>query len=251
MYWHSAGAPGIARRGARPVDCPACLALGVAVIAAVGACARRRSGLAADGRRILGGDLEVNRFAGAAGALRDWLRARGASFRRHADALHAGGASGQRQLVELKAVDSAWPLVGKPAHAPSNHGAGPGDDIRTARGTSRARTGWACVPGTASGWVTPASPSGQLCSEPDRVASPLILGPRVLIADVADHRVADVDRVTGGDPSSSSASAFITGLREAFPGQGWRIRVYACPARPSAAPWRAPARAPRPGRDRR
>ena len=57
-----------------------CLALGVAVIAAVGTLrAATDRGPGADGRRILGGDLEVESGSQPLpDTLRDWLRARGA-----------------------------------------------------------------------------------------------------------------------------------------------------------------------------
>ena len=88
----------------------ACLALGVAAIAAVGSLrAAIERGLAADGRRILGGDLEVEGGAQPLpDALRDWLRASGG---RLSDVVLMRSmlvaASGERQLVELKAVDAA------------------------------------------------------------------------------------------------------------------------------------------------
>ncbi|HUZ64967.1 MAG TPA: ABC transporter permease, partial [Acetobacteraceae bacterium] len=58
----------------------ACLALGVAVIAAVGSLrASIAGGLAQDGRRILGGDLSVETGSALLPAALDaWLRARGA-----------------------------------------------------------------------------------------------------------------------------------------------------------------------------
>ena len=98
-----------------------CLALGVAVIAAVGSLrAATDRGLAADGRRILGGDLEVESGSQPLpDALRDWLRARGATL---SDVVQMRSMlvapSGERQLVELKAVDGAWPLVGEAALEP-------------------------------------------------------------------------------------------------------------------------------------
>ena len=73
----------------------ACLALGVAVIAAVGTLrAAIERGLAADGRRLLGGDLEIDTGSQQLpDALLAWLHARGArTVRRGADALHAGRA---------------------------------------------------------------------------------------------------------------------------------------------------------------
>src|SRR3954462_6872645 len=59
-----------------------CLALGVAVIAAVGTLrAATERGLAEDGRRILGGDLEVESGSQPLpDALRDWLRSRSAAL---------------------------------------------------------------------------------------------------------------------------------------------------------------------------
>ena len=87
-----------------------CLALGVAVIAAVGTLrAATDRGLAEDGRRILGGDLEVESGSQPLpDALRDWLRARGAAL---SDVVQMRSMlvapSGERQLVELKVVDAA------------------------------------------------------------------------------------------------------------------------------------------------
>src|SRR6476646_1159668 len=91
-----------------------CLALVVAVIAAVGTLrAATDRGLAEDGRRILGGDLEVESGSQPLpDTLRDWLRARGAAV---SDVVQMRSMlvapSGKRQLVELKVVDAAWPLV--------------------------------------------------------------------------------------------------------------------------------------------
>ena len=93
-----------------------CLALGVSVIAAVGSLrAATDRGLVEDGRRILGGDLEV--LSGSqplSGALRDWLHARGARLSEVVQMRSMLVApTGERQLVELKAVDKEWPLVGE------------------------------------------------------------------------------------------------------------------------------------------
>jgi putative ABC transport system permease protein len=210
-----------------------CLALGVAVIAAVGSLrAATDRGLAEDGRRILGGDLEVESGSQPLpDTLRDWLRARGAAL---SDVVQMRSMlvapSGERQLVELKAVDRAWPLVGaatttmppmgKAAAALSDHGLlaepvvldrlslHPGDTVRLGNATFTVR--------------------GALISEPDRVAAPLILGPRVLIAADAlpstgliapGSMVQYAIRATLPDPS-----AVLVALRRAFPDQGWRIR---------------------------
>ena len=56
--------------------------------------------------------------------LRDWLRSQGAivsdvSQMRSMLVSQAGSSAGQRELVELKAVDNQWPLVGQPSVSPS------------------------------------------------------------------------------------------------------------------------------------
>ncbi len=91
----------------------ACLALGVAVIAGVGSLAAGvGAGLAADARTMLGGDVELNLV----------LRPANPEERAYLD--HAGAVAevtgmramtrrddgARRSLVELKAVDSAYPL---------------------------------------------------------------------------------------------------------------------------------------------
>ena len=94
----------------------ACLALGVAAIAAVGTLrAGIQAGLRADGARILGGDVEVRGGSRPLpAALLDWATARGAApsaiTTLRAMAVSPGG---ERMLVELKAVDGAYPLIGR------------------------------------------------------------------------------------------------------------------------------------------
>src|SRR4051812_45501064 len=98
-----------------------CLALGVGVIAAVGTLrAAVDAGLAADGRALLGGDLEID---GGSQPLPDtliaWLHAQGAATSRVVQMRSILVApSGERQLIELKAVDESWPLVGGVAIEP-------------------------------------------------------------------------------------------------------------------------------------
>src|ERR1700761_1038930 len=93
-----------------------CLALGVGVIAAVGTLrAAVDAGLAADGRALLGGDLEIDGGSQPLpDQLRDSLRASGAAI---SDVLQMRSMlvapSGERQLIELKAVDDKWPLIGE------------------------------------------------------------------------------------------------------------------------------------------
>lgn len=215
-----------------------CLALGVAVIAAVGTLRSAvDAGLAADASRILGGDLEIESGSNPfPDELRPWLEARGgrvSTITQMRSMLVAP--SGDRQLIELKAVDDAWPLIGAPRMAPvqtlpealamrdglpglladpivlDRLGLKTGDTVRL--GTARFRV------------------SGALAFEPDRVATPSLFGPRVLIA--AEHLdatglvspgaiVRNAVRVVLAQPA---ATATVTAdLRAAFPDRGWRIR---------------------------
>ena len=96
----------------------ACLVLGVAAIAGVGSLAQAMlTGLASQGRELLGGDVSVELVhRTATSAEHAFLSHYGrvsqtASMRAMAYALK-GGEEGERQLIELKAVDSAYPLYG-------------------------------------------------------------------------------------------------------------------------------------------
>jgi putative ABC transport system permease protein len=232
-----------------------CLALGVCVIAAVGTLrAAIDSGLAADGRRILGGDLEVESGSQPLpDALRDWLRGRGA---RVSDVVQMRSmvvaASGERQLVELKAVDAAWPLVGSAVVGgtptptlPRSAGEGAGHPRGAAKGSGGGVTALLANHGLLAEPVVldrlnlhpgdtvrlgkaTFTVRGALLSEPDRVAAPLILGPRVLIAADAlpstgliapGSMVRYAIRATLPEPAAA-----LDALRTSFPGEGWRIR---------------------------
>ena len=98
-----------------------CLALGVGVIAAVGSLrAAIDAGLAADSRALLGGDVEIDGGnTPLPGGVRQFLRDSGA---RLSDTTMMRSLlvapSGERTLIELKAVDAAWPLVGQAADSP-------------------------------------------------------------------------------------------------------------------------------------
>jgi putative ABC transport system permease protein len=209
----------------------ACLALGVTAIAAVGTLREGVDrGLAADGARIIGGDLDV---AGGAqplpGALRDWLVARGA---RLSDVVTMRSMlvapSGERMLVEVKAVDAAWPLVGQAAFSP----AGLVLDARAVAVEPLVRQRLGLKPGDrvrlgAAEFVL----AGEVAAEPDRVATPSLFGPRALLTlaglartgleqpgAISEHRLRAVF------PPGTDVAAVERALRAAFPAAGWRLR---------------------------
>jgi putative ABC transport system permease protein len=212
-----------------------CLALGVGVIAAVGTLrAAVDAGLAADGRALLGGDLEVDGGSQPLpDQLRAWLHAQGATT---SDVTQMRSMlvapSGERQLVELKAVDGKWPLVGE---ASTDPGQKLPDALRQIDGEFgllaeqvvldrlNLHPGDTAKLGTATFRV-----AGTLTHEPDRVATASILGPRVLISVAAlpstglmspGAMVRYAMRLTVADPQRVAKD-----IRTAFPNQGWRIR---------------------------
>ncbi len=211
----------------------ACLALGVAAIAAVGSLrAAVDEGLASNGRALLGGDLSIDGGAQPLpAALRPWLEARGGRVSQIVTMRSLIVApSGERQLIELKAVDAAYPLVGlatlDPAMPlqPALQGGAVADPLVLAR--LNLHPGDTVRIGQAS-FVLRAA----LVSEPDHASGFAILGPRVIIS--ADSLPAtgliQAGSLLGYDwrvvlPPGTSTAAFTASIRAAFPNTGWRIR---------------------------
>jgi putative ABC transport system permease protein len=208
-----------------------CLALGTGVIAAVGTLrAAVDAGLAQDGRALLGGDLEIDTGPQPVPAdLIAWLRARGAATSEVVQMRSMLIApNGERQLIELKAVDAPWPLVGQAGLAPPQPLARAlaGQGLLTQQvvlDRLRLSVGDSVRLGTATFRI-----AGLLESEPDRVATASILGPRVLIAAAGLPATGLVSpgslvryavRLTAPD-----APAIAAALPEAFPRSGWRVR---------------------------
>jgi putative ABC transport system permease protein len=218
----------------------ACLALGVAAIAGVQSLSDAiLTGLAEQGRTLLGGDVGVHLVHRPANkAELDYLNARGrvsqtASLRGMAYALR-NGKEDERQLVELKAVDAAYPLVGsvtlQPALSLANalrcDGAvcgavaeptlldrlklKPGDLMRIGSLTFRI--------------------NAALTSEPDRISGGFSLGPHVLVSHDALNRTGLVMPGSLIDynyrlllPPNADTHAFKKDALVAFPDGGWDV----------------------------
>lgn len=222
------------RRGGRGLLLlAACLVLGTAALAGIGSLAASMvAALDANGRRILGGDVEftvsqrratVEERAAFADAGRV---AETVSMRAMVD-----GGGGAAALVDLRGVDAGWPLVGRfrlargalaerprgreiavaPALA-ERLGLKPGDTVRL--GTARLRV------------------IGVIADEPDRLGAGFTLGPPALVDLAGLDATALVQpgslyesryRIALADPQSAA------GLRDRllarFPGAGWSARL--------------------------
>ncbi|WP_374449118.1 ABC transporter permease [Stella sp.] len=214
----------------------ACLALGVAAIAAVGSFAAAVvAGLDADARRLLGGDIEIRQIHRPLDpGTRAELQALGrlSEVAEMRAMVHAGP---QRLLAELKAVDDAHPLVGaietEPAEAASAL-AGTGGPPPVLLEAGLARRLGATVGDTVrigeAGFVV----RGTVIREPDRGTSAITLGPPALVrlADLPatglvqpGSLVAWRYRLALPDPGSARAVADAIAARH--PDAGWRVRT--------------------------
>jgi putative ABC transport system permease protein len=218
----------------------ACLALGVAAIAGILSMSRAvEEGLRADARVLLGGDVSVSQsyrpatpeqraaFAERAKSVADWVEMRGMA--------RADSPGARPALVQIKAVDSAYPLVGKLELAGGGdlqtllqprggiHGAvmeeiglrrlgiSVGDEIRVGDATFEVR--------------------GVIAREPDRGLGIFGIGPRLMIARDA---LSETGLLQPGSlmtyhyrilvAPGVSWRAWIGDLQRRFPEAGWRVR---------------------------
>jgi putative ABC transport system permease protein len=218
----------------------ACLALGTAVIAGVGSLSATVSaGLKADARAMLGGDIELHlvhrpatpeqlAYLADSGAVAAVVAMRAMARTEDGDA---------RSLIELKAVDGAYPLYGavtldppRPlaaalAFADGRWGAVAGQGLLD---RLKLHVGDTIRVGDARYVVR-----GALTHEPDLATGGFEFGPRVMIAREA------LDETGLVQPGALIGYAYrlrlaqdgdigrwIAGLNRAFPDAGWRIREF-------------------------
>ncbi len=217
----------------------ACLILGVGAIAGVGSLSASVSaGLLADGRALLGGDVDLRLLHRPATADQEaWLaaRAQARSDTVEMRAMASPQAKDRWAMVELKAVDAAYPLVGAMETVPPR----PLDRVLARQdGTWGAvaekgllrklslETGDRIKVGDAVFTVR-----AVLVREPDRVASVFSFGPRLLVPMAA---LAETGLVQPGSqiryhhrvllPPGINGAAWVDQLEARFPDAGWRIR---------------------------
>ena len=214
----------------------ACLALGVAALAAAGSTAEAfREGLASQSRAILGGDIAVSvqgrRFAPAEEAAFNRLGRTTKSFGVRAMADAPGG----RRLAEVRGVDDAYPLAGQVE----------------LKGAGNVQDATRIVGGVPGAVVEPALLDrlhlsvGQrlmigdqpfvvravLVNEPDRLGHGFSLGPGVVVS----RSVLEASGLLGADalfgetirialPPAAKPAVVAHALTKAFPDGGFRVR---------------------------
>jgi putative ABC transport system permease protein len=217
----------------------ACLALGVAALAAAGSTAEAfRQGLASQARSILGGDVAVSvegrRFSTAEeaafarfGRVTDTLGVR---------AMAAGpGGEGDRRLAEVRGVDAAYPLAGvvdlkgasSIAEATADRDGLPGAAVEPELLTRlHIALGQRFLIGD-----TPFVARAALINEPDRLGRGFALGPGVLVAKGVLERSGLIsnDALFGETvrialPANVRPATVAQALTRAFPSGGFRAR---------------------------
>ncbi len=176
----------------------ACIALGVMAIAGVGSVASSLSdGLAREGRTLLGGDVSFSLIQREAKPDEiAFLRARGTVSVAATLRGMARAPNGELALVELKAVDQAYPLLGALTLAPGIPTADLFADHDGVFGAAADPTLLARLDLKVGDRVTVGSGTFQIRSavaaEPDKLAGGLGFGPRFLVSvdGSARHRVA-------------------------------------------------------------
>ena len=211
----------------------ACLALGVGAIASVGSLrAAMDRGIATEGRRLIGGDIAVESGSEPLpDALQTWLATQHATVAKTIGLRSLLAApSGDRLLVDLKAVDAAYPLVGAVKLTPAL-----GIQAALQAGLVvdplilerlRLHVGDSVRLGQASFKLAAA-----LNSEPDQATGLAILGPRAMVASAA---LSSTGLIQPGSlatyewrvllPPGTTIASFTAALKKRFPDTGWRIR---------------------------
>ena len=214
----------------------ACIALGVAAISGVNAVALSiTGGIVEEGRTLLGGDVAFRtvhrrltdterQYVTSAGEISE------AANMRAMGRLPDGS---DQSLIELKAVNNTWPLIGsfttEPVEAGTAMMSGNGfvaDPILLDRlGLS---VGDELSIGNATLKLV-----GTVVNEPDRVSDNFAIGPKVIMNLTSLDRTGLVQpgtivnwtvRTKLDDNGQANIASFIDGAKQVFPEAGWRIR---------------------------
>lgn len=219
-----------------------CLALGVAVIAAVGSLSSALvEGLAEDGQALLGGDVDVRLVHRDASAEERAFLGRDAEVSRIMEvrAMARAPQTDERTLVELKAVDEVYPLYGAVVLEPAQ-------PLNDALAEKDGRWGIAVEQSlldrlrVAVGDVIKVGAievdiRARVVREPDRATGGFTLGPRGFLSEGALAATALIQpgslahyhyriRLPERLRSMAEVRRWTEALAEAFPKAGWRVQ---------------------------
>ncbi len=221
-----------------------CIALGVAAIAGVGSFARSLGdGLAREGRVILGGDVSFSLSQREASMTeRAFLDSQGRVSAAATLRAMARSAAGENALVEIKAVDAAYPLFG-------NAGLEPAGDLADALAQRDGVYGAAVDPALLArlnlepgARITVGGAAIELrailAAEPDKLAGGIGFGPRLLVSEAALRATGLLQpgslvrwhyrlKVPGADANDRVAQAVVTASERQLPDAGWEVRTRA------------------------
>jgi putative ABC transport system permease protein len=221
-----------------------CITLGVAAIVGVNSLARSlEAGLGRDGRTILGGDASFSLMhRELAPDEAAYLSARGAVSTVATLRAMARNGGDDATLVEAKAVGATWPDLGAatfdPAMTPAQALASDGDAFGAAVEPAlmdrlRLAIGDRFDVGAAHFVVR-----ARIVAEPDRLATGIGFGPRVLMSEAALRASGLIQpgalirwttrvrlgAVDGPPPDAATVDAFVAAAKAAFPQAGWEAR---------------------------
>ena len=215
----------------------ACLALGVAAIAAVGSLSESvKAGLMADAQVLLGGDVSVRmQHRPIEGEALNYLKDHAQALSSVVEMKAMAQTDGTRALVELKAVDGLYPLTGRVELEPAVELQSLLQKQNGAWGAVVERGLLAKLGLNINDTVRVGEAHFQIraviAKEPDRVASIVNFGPRFMIATAA---LPDTALVQLGSQiryyermllaPKQNPKAFIEQLDQAYPHAGWRVR---------------------------
>jgi putative ABC transport system permease protein len=218
----------------------ACLVLGVTAISGIGSLAASVvAGIKADARDLLGGDAEARLVYRPANETERAFLAQSGKLSEVATmrAMARTQSSDRRTLIELKAVDSAYPLYGAVVLAPAQSF---GDALNWRDGNFGAaidpaildRLGLSLGESIKIGEAT-LKLRATIEHEPDAVSGGLEFGPRVIISAEA---LAETGLIRPGAlvtyhyrlqlPREVDAASWAEQARSAFPEAGWQIRTF-------------------------
>ncbi|HVV79177.1 MAG TPA: ABC transporter permease [Pseudolabrys sp.] len=220
----------------------ACIALGVTAIAGVGSLAGSLAdGLAREGRVILGGDLQFTLIHREIGSdERAFMESRGRVAQTGTMRAMARAEDGNAGLVEIKAVDKAYPLYGEVKLDPVMPLA---DALAQKDGVFGAAAdpallarlniapGAKLIVGNATIEIR-----ASLTTEPDKLAGGIVFGPRLLVSDAALRATGLIQpgslvrwhydlRLNDTNASDAVTKQVATQAREQFPQAGWTVRT--------------------------